>query len=123
MICLDANIIIYAVQHPTIEKLLLAQRVIAHPSIVEIEALGYHKIGLAEERSIRLFFNVSKRLPLSDEIVELAIRIRQSRKIGLGDAVIAATAIDIDSELWTVNTKDFAGIEGLKLYNPLPKRG
>lgn len=119
MICLDVNIIIYAVQHSRIEELLLAQSGIAHPVLVEIEALGYHKIGLAEERAIRLFFKASKRLRMSDEIVELTIRIRQSRKVGLGDAVIAATAIENNCELWTNNTKDFAGIEDLKLVNPL----
>jgi len=33
--------------------------------------------------------------------------------------VVAATAIEQGGNLWTANTKDFVGIEGLKIFNPL----
>jgi predicted nucleic acid-binding protein len=39
--------------------------------------------------------------------------------MSLGDAIVAATAIENNCELWTANTGDFKHIEGLKLVNPL----
>jgi predicted nucleic acid-binding protein len=47
------------------------------------------------------------------------IRLRQQKKMSLGDAIVAATALERGSELWTANDADFAHIEGLRLHNPL----
>jgi predicted nucleic acid-binding protein len=40
----------------------------------------------------------------------------------LGDAIVAATALEYNCELNTVNEKDFSHIEGLQIHNPLTKR-
>jgi predicted nucleic acid-binding protein len=47
-----------------------------------------------------------------------AVQLRQQRKISLGDALIAGTAIVHGRTLVTRNTDDFAWIDGLALLNP-----
>jgi predicted nucleic acid-binding protein len=39
--------------------------------------------------------------------------------MSLGDAIIVASALEHDYELWTANKEDFAHIDGLRLHNPL----
>jgi predicted nucleic acid-binding protein len=41
------------------------------------------------------------------------------KKMSLGDALIAATALENDCVLWTANIEDFEHIDGLRLHNPL----
>ena len=41
-----------------------------------------------------------------------------SHKLSLPDALIAATAIESNSELYTLNLKDFRFIPQLNLYQP-----
>ncbi len=48
----------------------------------------------------------------------VATRMRQSSPISVEDAQIAAIALTTGLLLATRNTKDFLGIEGLKLINP-----
>jgi predicted nucleic acid-binding protein len=56
---------------------------------------------------------------IDSDIAQQTIKLRQKHKIKTPDAVIAATALANNSELWTANTSDFSNIEGLKLHNPL----
>jgi len=58
-------------------------------------------------------------LPLAEDIVERAIKLRQAKNMSLGDAIIAASALEHDYALWTANEEDFAHIDGLRLHNPL----
>ncbi len=48
-----------------------------------------------------------------------AVSLRQSRKMSLGDALVAATALVFGRELLTRNVKDFAGVPGLVVVDPL----
>lgn len=57
-------------------------------------------------------------LPLDQTVARKAVEIRRQRKIKLGDAIIAATALVYDLILVTNNTDDFKGITGLTLANP-----
>lgn len=58
-------------------------------------------------------------LPLSDAVVSRAVVLRQARKMSLGDALVAATALVFGRELLTHNLKDFAGVPGLVVSDPL----
>ena len=40
-----------------------------------------------------------------------------SHKLSIPDALIAATALNYDIELYTYNIKDFRFIDGIKLYS------
>jgi predicted nucleic acid-binding protein len=51
-----------------------------------------------------------------------AVRLRQSKKIELGDSLIAGTALLYDLTLVTRNVDDFLGIEGLRVLNPFAAR-
>ncbi len=52
-------------------------------------------------------------------MIQQAIRLRQQKKMKLGDAIIAAaTAVVYDIPLVTRNVDDFKHIPGLDLRNP-----
>lgn len=57
-------------------------------------------------------------LPTNQSVIEQTIALRQVKKIGLGDALIAATAIVNNLTLISRNISDFKNIEGLSLINP-----
>lgn len=57
-------------------------------------------------------------LAIDEAVIDKTISIRQAKKIGLGDAIIAATALQHNLKLMTHNTKDFIDIEGLQLIDP-----
>jgi predicted nucleic acid-binding protein len=52
-------------------------------------------------------------------VIDEAIRLRQLRKISLGDSIVAATAIARHLTLATHNTDDFSWISGLALIDPM----
>lgn len=53
---------------------------------------------------------------ISERGVELVTRYGLSHTLAVPDALIAATALVHDLPLYTLNTKDFRFIEGLRLY-------
>jgi predicted nucleic acid-binding protein len=53
--------------------------------------------------------------PLAGAVVERTITLRQQTKLKLADAVIAATALELNLPLMTRNTRDFSRAEGLEL--------
>ena len=117
---LDSNIIIYAAQpeHDELRRLIASQA----PSVSAIsvvEVLGYHRISDAERTHFEEFFGVSRILAVSEVVISEAVRLRQQRKMTLGDALIGATALTNDLTLVTRNVDDFDWIEGLRIMNPL----
>ncbi|HEU4885693.1 MAG TPA: type II toxin-antitoxin system VapC family toxin [Longimicrobium sp.] len=58
-------------------------------------------------------------LPITDLIAREAVRLRQQRKMALGDSIVAGTALVHGRTLVTRNVADFQWISGLKLLNPL----
>lgn len=120
---LDTNIVIYACK-PGGEWLgpWTSGPDVGISSVTRIEALGYAGISKEEDEAIRGFLATSLSYPLDDEIVEKAIALRQQKKMGLGDAVIAATALEYDLPLVTRNEDDFKHIAGLKIINPFASR-
>lgn len=118
MICLDTNILIYVIQG-RLDESIVADELTGVASVVWVEALGFSKITVGDERRIRGYLETLTKLPLEDEVIERAIGLRQDQRMSLGDAIIAATALTHDAVLWTANTRDFAGIDGLRLHDPL----
>jgi toxin FitB len=118
MIVLDTNVFIY-LANGTLAVQKLAKDDLAFPSIAKIEALGYSNITVAEQSYLEALFAECQQLDLNEGITQRAIRLRQQIRMSLGDAIVAATAMEYDSELWTANEEDFANVEGLRLYNPL----
>ncbi|HPH87470.1 MAG TPA: type II toxin-antitoxin system VapC family toxin [Chitinophagales bacterium] len=117
---LDSNIIIYSVQpeYQIILEFLSSKEDNLSISIVsKIEVLGYHDLSDFVKENLQLFFSEIPIINLSDEIAEIAIQLRQKKKMTLGDSIIAATAIHKNIPLLTNNIKDFKHIENLVLIS------
>jgi len=117
---LDSNIVIYAAQAQHSDLLQFIRQEPRAVSIVSrIEVLGFHRISARERQICEAFFLTVEVLRLSDRIVDIAVELRQQRRMGLGDAIIAATALEHGLTLVTRNTSDFQWIDNLDLYDPV----
>lgn len=118
-VLLDSNIIIYlgSEKAETIEKFLLDKELYISV-ITKVETLGYHKISEKDKRFLNLIFDKIEVIPLEEEIIATAIKLKQQRKTSLGDSFIAATALAYKLTLVTNNTDDFKNIKGLKIIDP-----
>jgi predicted nucleic acid-binding protein len=115
----DSNIFIYAAlpEHDFLRP-WFAKPGICASNITRLEVLGYHRLSDSDKFDLNRLFQCVTIHPLSSSIIELAIQLRQQRKMSLGDAVIAATALEYRQTLVTRNTDDFDWLEGLKVINP-----
>jgi predicted nucleic acid-binding protein len=86
--------------------------------VTKIEVLGWLNATDEQLKPLYVFMEMSRLLPIDDAIIKKTISIRQTKKIGLGDALIAATAIVYDQVLITHNVADFKNISGLKVIDP-----
>lgn len=116
---LDSNVIIDAAK-PGGEHL---SAYLDHPdasvSIVSrIESLGFHRLTPAEGSKISGSLKLLAQLALDDDIAQRAIGLRQQRRMKLGDAIIAATALEYEVPLVTRNVGDFKHITGLRIIDP-----
>ncbi len=119
---LDSNIIIYA-SKPGFDFLhsLLAEPDVAVSVITQVETLGYHQLTADEKLYLAEFFANVERLPVSEAVAAQAISLRQTRKMKLGDSLIAATALTHGATVVTHNTDDFKWVAGLALLDPFPQ--
>lgn len=117
---IDSNIIIYAAkdEFAYLRPLLLSEDV-RISVISKAETLGYHKLTNEERRFFESVFDIVGLLPIDQNVIDIAVSLKQQRKYSLGDALIAATALLYNAELNTNNTADFDKIEGIKLFNPI----
>ena len=120
----DSNIIIYAAQRRTDTgwRQLLRDYQVAASIVSLVEALGYQNLPDEERLTLEEIFRIIDVLPLTREIADRAVKLRQQRRMGLGDAIIAATALDHNMTLMTRNTRDFRWITNLRLLNPLEEQ-
>lgn len=65
--------------------------------------------------AVRRLLSAFRELPISGSVADAAGAIRRESGIGLADALIAATAILNDLELWTRNVRDFERVNGLRI--------
>ncbi|MEA5405028.1 type II toxin-antitoxin system VapC family toxin [Arcicella sp. DC2W] len=115
----DSNIIIYSSQ---IEFQFLRPIINQSESYVSeisrLEVLGYHQINLIDKRYFQSLFSLLNIIPIDKNVVELAIDLRQKKKMSVGDSIIASTALLYGYELYTRNVNDFSWIENLTVVNP-----
>jgi toxin FitB len=118
-IILDSNILIYNANGVVeLDQSFFSDNIVLTSVITEIEVLGYDLTEI-EESNFENLFKKNQIIQIDKTIVKTVIKIRRSTKIGLGDAIIAATCIENEAVLMTANTKDFSKIPDLKLINPL----
>lgn len=116
---LDSNILIYGAKggHPGLDT-MLDRTDLAAASVTQIETLGFHRLSPIERHWLEAAFARMKILTLDDAVAVRAIVLRQERKMGLADAIIAATALVHQLPLVTRNIVDFQHVAGLKLIDP-----
>ena len=122
MILFDTNILIeiYKGNTDIIEIIKnIGQENIAVSDVTCAELL-YGARNKKELQIIRKDINKLVILPIHSEISEKAVLLVEkysiSHKLSLPDAIIAATAIHFNIELYTLNLKDFKYIKDLKLF-------
>jgi predicted nucleic acid-binding protein len=80
--------------------------------ISEMELLGTPNIYTIEKQKLQALLNDCIIFSFDNDIKKIAIKIRQTKKIKLTDAIIAATAIHYNLPLVTADT-GFKNISGL----------
>jgi toxin FitB len=81
--------------------------------------LGFSSLSTIDKVYFQSIFSVLDVKDVSLAIINQAILLRQTRKMSSGDAIIAATALQFGSELYTRNVADFNWISGLTVVNPI----
>lgn len=119
---LDSNIFIYCVlpQHDKLRRWVFAQKVYAS-DITKLEVLGYHHLAEPDKSDLTRLFAMASIYPVSSPVIQQAISLRRHRKMSLGDAIIAATALEYQQKLATKNIRDFIWIDGIELIDPFEK--
>lgn len=87
--------------------------------ITKIEFLGWRKHTVDTFKTAQNLVKNALIHGLNESIADKTIHVRRKHKIRLPDAVIAATCLVQSLTLVTTNDKDFIGIKGLKVLNPI----
>ena len=86
--------------------------------IVKIEVLGFDDLPF-KIQAMEEFIDMADVFTLNETIARQTILLRRKhKKIKLGDAIIAATALVHDLTIISRNTKDFKNIMGLDCIDP-----
>ncbi len=119
MVLVDSNILIYA-SKPEYPGLVgfIESHAPAVSAVSYVEVLGYPNLPDRERQFFEAFFATATMLPISDAVLDRAVGLRRLKKMKLGDALIAGTAVAHGHALATRNTKDFDRIDGLTLIDP-----
>ncbi len=89
-------------------------------SIITRAELYYGAINKNElnriQKHLDLLQNIPIDRPISEQFIQLMTNYFLSHKLKIPDALIAATALVNELELYTLDIKDFRFIENLRLY-------
>ena len=125
MIVCDTNILIeFYKKTPNVVQELhaIGYKHLAISAITQAE-LYFGALDKAELRKITTHLSLLTVLPLTNSIsgrfIELMERYCLSHKLSLPDAMIAATSVMHQHDLYTLNRKDFHFITGISLYQPV----
>jgi predicted nucleic acid-binding protein len=86
--------------------------------VTNIELFATKNISQQEYELLEKFVAFSILHDVNKYLIDTTIHIRQTYKIKLPDAIIAATALVYNLTLISRNTKDFGGIADLDFINP-----
>ena len=105
---LDTNFILGILKYDeTVLAGLSSRRIRAgeceYSAITRMELLGFQRITQDEELLIKQKLEHFSYLPLTKDIEDSVIELRQSRKIKLPDEIIAATALCLGIEIFTLD--------------------
>ena len=111
---IDTNILIYILKGNPKVKYFVQEERLGVSCITEMEVLGKYMISTAEKQIIDRFLNRCYIIEIDAQIKQLAINIKQQKRMKLPDAIIAAAAIKNKVILVTAD-KGFENIPNLGL--------
>jgi predicted nucleic acid-binding protein len=116
----DTNVVIdnFGNKLPANTKAFLSSITAVVSVVTKIEVLGWPNATKQQLSPLYSFMETVTLLSIDEAVIEKMISIRQVKNIGLGDDIIAATALQYNLKLITHNTKDFKDIEGLQWIDP-----
>ena len=120
----DSDLLILASkpEHPEIRD-WLAEATPWISAISRVEVLGFQKMVASELTQLQLILARLQVISVTNPVLDEAIRLKQTKKMSLGDSIIAGTAILHGGELATRNLKDFQNIPGLSVGDPTRPAG
>jgi toxin FitB len=117
---LDSNILIYSAQEEFSNlRNLFREETIRVSAISKVEVLGFRGLKPTDKLYFEALFRQLPSFSINDSILDSATELRQQHRLSLGDAIIAATALFYNCELYTRNISDFSKIKGLVVVNPM----
>ena len=116
---IDTNVIIdnFGNKLPENAKKLLYSVDLIVSAVTKIEVLGWINATKEQLQPLYDFMEIANILPINEAVIEKTITIRQTKKIAIGDAIIAATAYVYNLVLISRNISDFKNIDGLKIID------
>ena len=118
---LDSNLLIYSADAAHSFLRPLVQDSANYVSAIsQVETLGFHRSLPADKHYLESVFALLGVLPVSQVVIKPATLLRQQQRMALGDALIAATALEYGLEVATRNVRDFSSITDLAVFNPFP---
>lgn len=87
----------------------------AYSIITRIEVLGFQRLVEEDRADLQEMLDGGQEFDLTGSVANRAIQLRQARRMSLGDAIIAATALEHGLPLVTRNSADFRHIPDLEL--------
>ena len=118
-VLLDSNIVIYSLmpEHLNLRRTLKNYE-LQTSEITRVEVLGFSGLAQNQFEAYELLMADMRHHLVTRAIINCAVALRRQRKMSLGDALIAGTALENDLTLITRNTRDFQWISRLALINP-----
>ncbi len=124
VVLLDTDIIIDFLRHHNLRIKNIFEKIenkkisalISIVSIVELFA-GKDSINKDKEQILIHLLSFLEIIPLDINLARSAGILKQNYNLNLADSIIAATAIDQKTSLFTFNTKHFHNIPQLNLYS------
>ena len=112
-ILLDTNAFIYFFEgRKKITELVIQTPGIYYSVISEIELLSAKHLTEGEITQIKAFLSLCQRIELNSEIIAKTIEIRKQYNLKIPDAIIAATALNLEMPLVSADT-GFRKVAGL----------
>ncbi|MBE7386141.1 MAG: type II toxin-antitoxin system VapC family toxin [Leptolyngbya sp. SIO1E4] len=111
---LDTNVALYLLGNRLAEPLPRGHY--SASVITEMELLSYPDLSVNEEQQIQNFIGQLQIINLSNGIKKAAIDLRKQHGLKLPDAIIAATALTLETSLLT-NDNRLLNLTNLKTYS------
>ena len=118
---LDSNTVIYASQPDArfaVCRQWVEQEQVAISAISRVEVMGFHNLTQTDAEFLATVLRFVPQLPISDAVLDQAVKIRQQFRLKTPDAIVAATALEHGLALITAD-QGFRRVAGLIVIDPL----